>query len=133
MKESVEQEMIFNWIRAMTYKYPNLSGAFAVPNGGYRNFLEAKAMKRQGVKAGVSDIFIPGIVKIIDNSNDSLTTVKIYAGMFLELKVGNNKMTSAQKEFLDIVNRLGYYGICCVGSCSAILKIEEYCKLVNNS
>jgi len=37
---------------------PQDAFAFAVPNGGTRNIIEAVNLKRQGVKAGVPDIII---------------------------------------------------------------------------
>lgn len=52
LSEAEHQEKIFNWAKFI----PELKWMFAVPNGGYRRPLEALRFKKQGVKAGVSDI-----------------------------------------------------------------------------
>lgn len=68
---------------------------FAVPNGGKRNLFEALRLKKQGVLAGVPDLFIP-------------EPTKEYHGLFIELKVGKNKLTLAQSEFIGWVHCRGY-------------------------
>jgi hypothetical protein len=60
---------------------------FAVPNGGYRSPHEAKILKGQGVKPGVSDLILFG-------------DTKHYA---LELKAPGKKPTEAQIEFANAV------------------------------
>ena len=46
---------------------------FHIPNGGSRNKLEASNLKKQGVKAGVPDLFLP-----VGRGS--------YHGLFIELK-----------------------------------------------
>ena len=67
---------------------------FAVPNGGSRNFLEAKNLKMQGVMSGVSDLIL-----LMPNKP-----------VFIELKAPNGKgrQSPMQREFEDIVRSMGY-------------------------
>lgn len=111
--ESEEQAALFEWAAY----YPELKWMFAIPNGGTRNPREARNLKRQGVKAGVSDIFLP------------LSRGK-YNGLFIELKVGKNKPTNKQNEFINYANRQGYAAIVCYGFREAQAAITKYLNLV---
>jgi len=57
------------------------------PNGGSRNIIEATKLKGMGVKSGVPDCLI-------------FTQKKGYSGLAIELKVGYNKPSDNQKEFI---------------------------------
>ena len=96
--EAEEQAALFEWA---AYK-KELQYMFAIPNGGSRNKIEAVNLKRQGVKNGVSDVFLP-------------LSKGEYHGLFIEMKVGRNKPSEEQKEFLEYVNSGGYYGTVCYG------------------
>jgi hypothetical protein len=104
--------MIFNWAR---WK-PELKWLFAIANGGSRHFLEAVHLKQQGVKKGVSDMFLP-------------LPKGSYSGLFIELKVGKNKPTKEQKEFIEYANKVGYLAKVCYGHQEAISLIEKYLNL----
>lgn len=52
--EAEEQERVLQVLRRQGVIY------FAVPNGGRRGVREAVAFKRQGVKAGIPDLILPG-------------------------------------------------------------------------
>ncbi len=68
---------------------------FAIPNGGVRNLTTAKKLKAEGVKAGVSDLFI-------------YIPTKNYAGLFVEVKYGKNKQSEYQIDFQKKVEVRGY-------------------------
>lgn len=109
LSEAQEQMRIFNYA-----KYNNkLKWLFAIPNGGYRDIREAKRLKLQGVKAGVCDMFLP-----IPNFE--------YHGLFIELKVGKNKTTESQDEFINYVRNNGYMAKVCYGADDAIRTILNY-------
>lgn len=110
--EATEQTILFEWAEYI----PELKFMFAIPNGGSRNPIEAKNLKRQGVKAGVSDICLP-----LPKGN--------YHGLFIEMKVGRNKPSDKQKEFLAHVNSVGYKGTVCYGFEEAQKVILDYLKL----
>lgn len=73
--------------------------AFAIPNGGRRDLLEAVDLKRQGVKAGVPDIFIA-------------KACTGYNGLFIELKTIDSKLSLKQADIIARLEKEGYY--CCV-------------------
>jgi hypothetical protein len=58
--EADEQKKLFRWVDFMKTEYPELDMMFHIPNGGSRNKLEAANLKKQGVRAGVPDICLPG-------------------------------------------------------------------------
>lgn len=52
------QVAVFQWIDLQKERYPSLKNAYAIPNGGSRNEHEAANLKREGVRAGVPDLFL---------------------------------------------------------------------------
>lgn len=57
--EDTEQEIVMQWARINSGKWPELSLLHHIPNGGARNAREAAKLKRMGVLAGVSDLHLP--------------------------------------------------------------------------
>ena len=63
--ESGEQRAVFAWAALNVGKFPELRWMFHVPNGGMRGndaktrAIMGNAMKAEGVKSGVADIFLP--------------------------------------------------------------------------
>ena len=111
--EDDEQQMIVEWAGYMSSKYPELQLLYHVPNGGSRNRLEAVKFKRMGVKAGVPDLVLP-----VPRGG--------YAGAYIELKVGKNKPSENQKEWLEKLEAQGYFVTVCYGSLEAEKCLEEY-------
>lgn len=114
--EADEQKKLFNWADFMMTQYPELCMMFHIPNGGSRNKLEAVNLKRQGVKAGVPDLFLP-------------VARGGYHGLFIELKYGKNKTTTKQDEWLEKLNKQGYAVAVCYGCKEAQEKILKYLNL----
>ena len=96
---------------------PELRRIFAIPNGGKRDVREAARLKAQGVKAGVCDLCLP------------LPIPGMFHGLFLELKVGNNKPTASQKDWLRYFHGVGYYAAVGVGFESAKRILDDYLYL----
>ena len=90
--ESAHQKALFAFLALQSD--PRLELAFAIGNGGKRDKVTAARMKAEGVKAGVWDIFLP-------------VPAGEWCGLFIEMKVGNNKLTKEQREFRDSL--YGYY------------------------
>ena len=109
MSEHDEQAALFQ----MLSFHPDLWVVFAVPNGGLRNKRNAVTLKREGVKAGVWDIFVP-IPK------------GIYHGMWLEMKYGKNKLSEAQVLFGEQMERYGYRTDVAYSADEAYVKIQNY-------
>lgn len=111
--EALEQETLFTWARMQEVAHPELELMFHVPNGGKRSKAEAAHLKRQGVKAGVPDIFLP-----VPRGR--------YNGLWIELKSGRNTATEKQKEWIERLRAQGYAAEVCVGWECAVMAIETY-------
>ncbi len=88
------------------FPVPELKWLFAIPNGGARNAITAGRMKAEGVKKGVADIFLP-VLKVrteLISPND----FQYHSGLWIEMKVGKNKLSPEQDGFCDFVLRQGY-------------------------
>lgn len=57
--EHQEQVALFKWLAIQAKTNPLYDLAFSIPNGGKRNLRVAVKMKREGVRRGVPDIFLP--------------------------------------------------------------------------
>jgi len=90
------QKAIFEWARLFSGALDGLELMFAIPNGGHRRKQTAKRLKAEGVKAGVSDICLP-------------VARGGFHGLWAECKVGNNRLTEKQAEFLTSMEMQGYY------------------------
>lgn len=100
--EAGAQETLFQWAEYQTNKYPELRLLYHIPNGGKRDKVTAINLKRQGVKAGVPDLFLP-------------VARGGFFGLYIELKVGSNKPTKLQNEWLCNLNKQGYLAVVCYG------------------
>lgn len=89
---------------------------FAIPNGGDRHVAVAVKLKKEGVKSGVPDLFIP---LIRDN----------YGGFFLEMKKKGGKLSDVQRFWLDQLEEEGYRVKVAFSVDEAIKAIEDYTKL----
>jgi len=111
--ESLEQALIIEW----SSYYPILKWLLHVPNGGSRTKTEAARLKREGVRAGVSDLFLP-------------LPAGGYHGLWLELKKrkrdDGGKVSKNQSDFLEAMREQGYKAVVCYGADSAIRVIKEY-------
>lgn len=101
---------------------PTLSLMHAIPNGGARgndsqtNKIRGAMLKAEGVKKGVPDIFLP-------------MPLNGYHGLYIEMKVADNKKgrpSAEQLAFLDNVGKLGYAYAICYGAEQAKKVICQY-------
>lgn len=118
--EDLEQQALFNW--ANLYKLSSgeyLSDyLFAIPNGGNRNAREAARLKGQGVKAGVSDMFLP----IPSNGSH---------GLWIELKAPRkyrSSVSDSQDIWLKRMVLSGYESVVAYGWLEAKHLILEYLR-----
>jgi len=109
LSEHNEQCKLFSWTR----NHPELRWMFAIPNGGLRDKRNAANLKREGVKAGVSDIFLP-----VPSGE--------FHGLFIELKWGKNKPTQNQLEFIKYATGQGYKCVIAYSAEEALSAIDEY-------
>lgn len=92
--ESGHQKALFCW--AAKQNNPDLKWMFAIPNGGLRNPITAARMKAEGAREGVWDIFLP-VPQVNEHGHI------ICCGLFIEMKVGKNKLSTKQVEFMNDV------------------------------
>jgi len=82
-EEAMLQKACVRWFRC---QYPTLAPLlFAVPNGGFRNEIEAKELARQGVVSGVADLIL------LKPSKD-----RQFSALCLELKAKTGKQSLNQ-------------------------------------
>lgn len=97
--ESDEQIALIKWWRMQYPQFVNL--LFHIPNGGKRNIPTAIRFKKEGVVAGVADLFLA-------------IPVDQWHGHFIELKRRKGgQLSEAQKRFGYEVRQQGYlYSVC---------------------
>jgi hypothetical protein len=89
---------------------------FAIPNGGSRNKIEALHMKRQGVSAGVPDLFVVSCPPSAPESR----------GVFIEMKrtrpadSKRHMLSPEQQAWHDVLRVCGYTVLTCYGAASAL-------------
>ena len=116
--EAQEQSRLIAWANEVSRLgvYPELSRLYAIPNGGRRDKAEAAHLKRQGVKSGVPDLHLP-----VARGN--------YHGLYIEMKVGKNKPTKNQKEWINALKASGYAVEVCYSAAAARQVIIAYLQL----
>lgn len=114
--EDTEQENVISWANWHLREYPELKWLHHIPNGGKRNKAEAARFKAQGVKAGVSDLFLPA-------------AHGGYFGLYIEMKYGKNKPTDQQKEFIADMQQAGYDARVAYSAQEAIEILQKYLML----
>ncbi len=97
-EEHAEQAALFQWAElASRVSWPEVGMMFAIPNQR-ASPTERRRMAEEGAKSGVPDIVLP-----VPRGG--------YAGLFIELKVGDNKPTANQKAWLEALRALGYMAV----------------------
>ena len=108
--EHFEQKAIFLWIEAKRQKYPDLTEAYAIPNGGDRHVVVATKLKAEGVQKGMPDICLP-------------VARGGYHALYIELKVKGDKVLKItrgtlkphQKDRIERLLKQGNLAVCCWG------------------
>lgn len=113
MTEHDIQSTFFSFCEWRAQKDPRWGCIFAIPNGGKRHIFTARKMKKEGVKAGVPDVFVavPSGTK---------------HGLFIEFKAKGNKPTAKQVEWREKLTRRGYHVDVCYSADEAIELVEDY-------
>lgn len=109
-REHALQSACVNWFRLQYPKYRYL--LFAIPNGGLRNNIVAKQIKREGGMKGVHDLFF------MYNNGD-------FSGMWLEIKTPEGRMSKEQIRFKENATSQGYHT-------AQPKSVEQFMKEINN-
>ena len=136
LSEYQEQVLIFEWAERMSNKYPELKLLNASLNGVRLNIGQAVKCKKSGMKKGYPDIFLPirtvKMIPSIFNVND--TEVKLYSGLFIELKKTNGKNSDVkadQKIWNNLLREQGFQSLVCFGHKEVIQEICSYLGVKN--
>ena len=113
--ESTIQSNCVRWFR---YQYPQYT-LFAIPNGGNRNAITGAIMKKEGVLAGVADLFL-------------MVAKGDYHGLFIEMKTDEGRQADSQKLFQFQCEAFGYRYAICRSLEEFITTINEYLEGYNN-
>lgn len=110
--EAQEQEVLMEWARCNEHFYPALAWLFHIPNESTQGKLG-----RQGVRAGVPDLFLP-------------VPSGPYHGLWIELKRADhsNGPSPMQQVWLEHLRAHGYMAVVCYGAWEAIKALEAYLK-----
>ena len=113
MSEHLHQCAVMQWAKLSEKKYPFIDLLHAIPNGGARHIQVAKKLKAEGVKSGVPDLCLP-----LPRCG--------YAGLYIEMKYGDNKVSTNQAWWIDRLRAAGHKVIVCWSADEAIEKIKAY-------
>lgn len=105
LSEHEMQRRVFELADSEIFSDPRFAMLFAVPNGQYRAGLRPEP----GIKRGVPDLFFA-------------VPSGPYHGLFIELKVGRNMPSDAQKDWIARLTARGYY--CAIVREDAVAVIE---------
>lgn len=100
--EAAEQETLIAWARALANRLPALHYLHASLNGIKLTPQQARRFSRQGMLAGVPDLFLP-------------YPVGQYHGLFIELKARDGRVSKEQQSMLDYLTAQGYCARACWG------------------
>ena len=112
--ESILQRQCVKWFRL---QYPVIGNLlFCVPNGGFRNQIEAKIMKGEGVVSGVSDLIL-------------LYSNGVYNSLCIEMKVQGGKQTDKQREWQALAEHNGNKYVICHSLEEFMSEVNKYIKI----
>lgn len=118
--EAEEQQAVIDWAKINEIAHPELKWLHHIPNGGRRDKREAVKLRRQGVKAGVSDLFLP-------------YPCNGYHGLYIEMKSEKGRLSKNQAEFLEDMAEYGFKTAVCYNAAAAISQIIDYIATVKNN
>jgi len=116
--ERGEQVALFAWAGLNQHLYPQLKWLYAIPNAN------SHRMVAEGVRAGVSDVFLPWPNIAVGNHGAS--------GLYIEMKTEkrrnqkNGGLSQDQIDFIDYATKAGYKCHVCYSWIEAKKAIEEY-------
>ena len=114
--EEAEQEALFKWASFYFNRFPCLELLMHIPNEGKRSISTGAKLKRQGLRKGFPDIFLP------------VASGKFH-GLYIELKrIRNGRVSTDQKWWIDNLNKQGYYASVCCGWEQAAQTILKYLR-----
>lgn len=117
--EHSHQCALMQWVAIEGRQWPDLDLLFAVPNGGARSMSVAAAIKAEGVKSGVPDLFLP-----VPRSH--------YPGLWIEMKKpgeerkANGGRSDNQVRWHKRLRRMSYAVVTCYSWKAAVNTLQRY-------
>ena len=115
--EHTEQVILMQWwaLAHQQFGIPEQL-LFAIPNGGERNIIVAARMKKEGVRAGVPDLFLA-------------VPKGEFHGLFIEMKKPKGgRVSKNQSSMIKLLAAQGYAAKVCCGWVEARVEIERYLR-----
>ena len=114
---------------------PELEWLHAIHNQGHGDAVRGARAKAEGVKSGVSDVFLPVTVKLdIKHGGTGAMHAISYAGLYIEMKKAKDGVESKkQQAFGNYCLSQGYRYEVCHGWEQARDKILEYLGMVRQA
>lgn len=113
LSEHDEQAFVVARAEALAPSVSELRMLFAIPNGGARSKATAGRLKAEGVRPGVSDLFLS-------------VPKGCYHGLYIEMKAISGRASDEQKAWIAAAREYGYRAEVCFGAEAAWLVICEY-------
>ncbi len=113
-EESIAQCAVIAWwaVAHNQYGVPECL-LFSIPNGGRRSPRDMVFLKREGLRPGVTDLFLS-------------VPSGIWHGLYCEMKTATGRVSDEQESFMDSVVARNYFAKVCRSSDEAIKLIKEY-------
>jgi hypothetical protein len=108
-----QQCLVFQWAMWNLKKYPHLKLLHSSLNGVKLSIGQAVKAKKSGMTKGIPDINLP-------------FACLEYTQLYIEMKIGKNKLTSEQKELRDLLVMGGAFYSVAYSAKEAIDTIEKY-------
>lgn len=120
--EHAEQVLLMQWwaLAHQQFGVPEQL-LFAIPNGGERNIIVAARMKKEGVRAGIPDLFLA-----VPKGG--------FHGLFIEMKKPKGgRVSKNQSSMMKLLSEQGYSAKVCCGWVEARAEIERYLRQQPNA
>lgn len=115
MNEHELQTRVVEWCRlsVLSGKYPELAFIHAIPNGIVVSKRERARLINEGLLSGVCDLFLP-------------VARGGFFGLYIEMKTPTGKLETAQKTFIQFVQKQGYKVVIPRSIEEAIAAVADY-------
>lgn len=113
MRESLEQQAVIKWARFNRQQWPCLERLLSIPNGAHTTPKNRARLVREGLIAGVSDLFLPH-------------ASKGHHGLWIEMKKVGGHVDEEQVAWLLAMKSEGYEVSVCYSWESAVQIIKDY-------
>ena len=121
--ESQSQAAVIQWwaLACKGYRLPE-HALFSIPNGANKSPAARMKFKREGLRAGVPDLFLAAPHPV----QSTMPGEEWLCGLFIEMKKKPNKISAEQADFIYYLRTRGYHVCVCYSADEAIKAISGY-------